>query len=160
MSIALAALLFTLVPQDEIFSGPQNGEKTAGFTVFDIDTRKEVDYVSEWKGAPTVIVFIHELTRPGFALMRPIDRYIQIKSVRGLKGGFVSLVDDRDQAERHLPVVKNSVFLKSPLAISVDGKEGPGARWSARSRKITSPGRHGRVQVPSTMPREWASGPT
>ena len=137
MSIALAALLATLVPQDEIFSGPQKGEKTAGFTVFDIDTRKEVDYVSEWNGAPTVIVFIHELTRPGFALMRPIDRYAQMKGVRGLKIVYVSLADDRDQAERHLPVVKKSVFLRSPLAVSVDGKEGPGAYGLNREVTLT-----------------------
>ena len=37
MWIALAATLLTLAPQDEIFSGPQKGEKTAGFTVFDLE---------------------------------------------------------------------------------------------------------------------------
>ena len=110
MWIALAATLLTLAPQDEIFSGPQKGEKTSGFKVFDLDTRKEVDYVTEWRGAPAVLVFVHELTRPGAALMRPLDRYAQIKSVRGLKIAFVSLVDDRDQAERHLPVVKGRLI--------------------------------------------------
>ena len=137
MWIALAATLLTLAPQDEIFSGPQKGEKTPGFTVFDLDTRKEVDYVTDWRGAPSVLVFVHELTRPGAALMRPLDRYAQIKSVRGLKIAFVSLVDDRDQAERHLPVVKGAIFMKSPLGISVDGKEGPGAYGLNREVTLT-----------------------
>src|SRR6185295_3027943 len=103
------------------------GEKTAAFKVFDVGSRQDVDYVADAKGAPTLIVFIHELSRPGAALMRALDDYGQVKQVRGLRLFFVSLAEDRDGAERHLPLVVKSLNLKSPIGISLDGREGPGA---------------------------------
>ena len=136
MSVLLAALTF-LVCQDEKFSGPQKGEKTATFKVFDVGSRQETDYVADAKGAPTVVVFIHELSRPGAALMRALDDYGQVKQARGLRTFFVSLNDDRDGAERHLPAVVKSLNLKSPIGISLDGKEGPGAYGLNREIMLT-----------------------
>jgi len=124
--IAMTALLLAIA-QDAKFSGPQAGEKTPGFKVFDVGTRQEVDYVADGKGAPTLLVFIHELTRPGAALMRALDEYGQIKQARGLRTQFVVLVEDRDAAERHIPNVVKSINLRCPIGISLDGKEGPGA---------------------------------
>ncbi len=137
MRIAIALILLSQAAQDAKFSGPQKGEKTPGFRVFDVGTRAEADYVAEWKGAPTVLVFIHELTRPGAQLMRAIDDTGQIKQARGLKTLFVSLSDDRDGAERKLPQVIKSISLKSPVGISVDGKEGPGAYGLNREVTLT-----------------------
>ncbi len=137
MTLMLAALLATQAATDEKFSGPQKGEKTAGFVVFDVGSRKELDFVGEGKGAPTLLVFIHELTRPAAALMRALDDYGQVKQVRGLRSLFVSLSEDRDGAERKLPQVVKSINLKSPLGISVDGKEGPGAYGLNREVGLT-----------------------
>jgi hypothetical protein len=137
MTLALAALVLALAPQDARFSGPQKGEKTPGFKVFDVGTRQEVDYVADGKGGPMLLVFIHELTRPGAALMRALDDYGQIKQPRGLRTHFVSLSEDRDGAERHLPNVVQSLNLKSPLGISLDGKEGPGAYGLNREVMLT-----------------------
>lgn len=136
MSIFTAAVL-VIGAQDEIFSGPQPGEKTPGFTVFDIGSRREVDYVAEWKGAPTLLIFVHELTRPGAALMRPLDEYAQVKKVRGLRALVVSLAEDRDEAERRLPMVKGAIQLKTPWGVSVDGPEGPGAYGLNREVTLT-----------------------
>ena len=135
MSFVAAFALWALLGQDEIYSGPQKGEKAPGFTVFDVASREEVDPVGGWEGAPGLIVFIHEVTRPGAQLMRPLDDTAQIKKKRGLKALFVSLPDDRDEAERRLPVIAKAIGLKSPLSISVDGKEGPGAY--GLNRKVT-----------------------
>jgi len=137
MILALASLVLALAPQEAKFSGPQKGEKAPGFKVFDVGTRQEMDYLSDGKGAPTLLVFIHELTRPGAALMRPLDEYGQIKAARGLRTHFVSLSEDRDGAERHLPNVVKSLNLKSPLGISLDGKEGPGAYGLNREVMLT-----------------------
>jgi hypothetical protein len=127
MQVLLAALLLTQAATDEKFSGPQKGEKTAGFVVYDVGLRKEVDFVGEGKGAPALLVFIHEFTRPAAGLMRALDDYAQVKQVRGLRTIFVSLSEDRDGAERRVPQIIQSIKLKSPVGISVDGKEGPGA---------------------------------
>jgi hypothetical protein len=137
MTVALAALLLALAPQDAKFSGPQKGEKTPGFKVFDVGTRQEMDYVADAKGGPVLLVFIHELTRPGAGLMRALDEYGLIKQARGLRTHFVSLSEDRDGAERHLPNVVKSINLRSPLGISLDGKEGPGAYGLNRDVMLT-----------------------
>ena len=119
MNVALAALLLACAPQDTKFSGPQKGEKTPGFKVFDVGSRQDVDYLTDAKGGPVVVVFIHELTRPGGALMRALDDFGQIKQARGLRTFFVSLSEDRDGAERPLPNVGRSLNLKGPMGISL-----------------------------------------
>lgn len=137
MGLVIAALVLALGVQDPKFSGPQKGEKTPAFKVFDVGSRQEADYIADGKGAPCVLIFIHELTRPGGALMRALDEYGQIKQGRGLRTQFISLSEDRDGAERHLPVVIKSLNLKCPLGISVDGKEGPGAYGLNREVMLT-----------------------
>lgn len=137
MGMLLAALLSTLATQDPKLSGPQPGEKTSGFKVFDVGRRQELDYIAEGKGAPTVLVFIHELTRPGGALMRALDEVGRIKQARGLRTLFISLSEDRDGAERHLPQVVKSLNLQCPLGISLDGKEGPGSYGLNREVMLT-----------------------
>ena len=137
MTLALPVLLLALTAQEGKYSGPQPGEKTAGFKVFDVGSRQDVDYVADAKGGPTLLVFIHELTRPGAALMRSLDEYGQIKQARGLRTLFVSLSEDRDGAERHLPNVIKSLHLKCPMGISLDGKEGPGAYGLNREVMLT-----------------------
>ncbi len=137
MGILVSTLLLALAAQDAKLSGPQPGEKASAFKVFDVASRKETDYVAEGKGAPAVLVFIHELTRPAAALMRALDDYGQVKELRGLRTRFISLSEDRDGAERHLPVVIKSLNLKCPMGISLDGKEGPGAYGLNRDVMLT-----------------------
>ena len=134
MSLLLTLLLMA---QEATLSGPQPGEKTPGFKVFDVGSRQEADYVADAAGGPVVLVFIHELTRPGGALMRALDDYGRIKEARGLRTRFISLSEDRDGAERRLPVVVKALGLKNPLGISVDGKEGPGSYGLNREVMLT-----------------------
>ncbi len=137
MNLVLATLVLAVAAQDAKFSGPQKGEKAASFKVFDVGTRRELDVLADAKGAPTLLVFIHELSRPGAALLRALDEHGQIKQVRGLRTLFVSLSEDRDGAERHLPVVVKALNLRSPMGISLDGKEGPGAYGLNREVMLT-----------------------
>ncbi len=114
---------------DELFSGPQKGEKTPPFKVLDLsgpNSGKEIDYVGEWKGAPTLICFIHTLTRPGAQLMRRLDDHGD-RNKSTLKTLFVSLTADLQATERQLPHSIKALSLKCPAAISLDGAEGPGA---------------------------------
>src|SRR5436190_18577301 len=138
MTMTLAVLLLAVTAQDPKYSGPQKGEKAPGFKVFDVGARRDADYLAEGKGGPAIVVFIHELTRPGAALMRALDEYGQIKQARGLRTLFVSLSEDRDGAERHLPNVMKSLNLKSPMGISLDGKEGPGSDGLNREGRLTT----------------------
>ena len=133
----MLALALSLLVQEAKFSGPQKGEALRGFVAFDVASRKESDPVAEGKGAPILLVFIHELSRPAAALMRALDETGQVKRVRGLRTLFVSLAQDRDGAERHLPLVVKSLNLRCPLGISVDGPEGPGAYGLNREVALT-----------------------
>ena len=130
----LALVLSLLAAQDAKFSGPQKGEALPPFVVFDVASRKDLEI---GPGAPLLLVFIHELSRPAAALMRALDETGQVKRVRGLRTHFVSLAQDRDGAERHLPQVVKSLNLRCPLGISVDGPEGPGAYGLNREVALT-----------------------
>jgi hypothetical protein len=58
--------------------------------------------------------------------MRALDAFYQRRAGDGLKLGFVFLTADRSRSEQHLPLVATSLKMATPLALSVDGPEGPG----------------------------------
>ncbi len=132
MMLALLALLVQR-EQEKPLSGPQKGEKTPAFKVLDLEG-KERDWVTEWKGAPALIVFVHELTRPGAQLMRKLDDHA---ARRGIKSLLVLLGDDVNKNERYAPVLQGIVKFKSTLGVSPDGKEGPGAYGLNKEVQVT-----------------------
>src|SRR5215468_6444094 len=78
---ALGMLLFLGLhasAQDRVIYGPQAGEKLKPFKVFPVagpDAGKEKDFLAEFKGAPTVLVFFHTLERSSQPLIRAVDQY-------------------------------------------------------------------------------------
>ena len=147
--LACAVLAVAEEEPEQIFSGPQAGEKTPGFKVYDVNgpnRGKEVDYVSGFDKGPALILFVHELTRPGARVIRGLDEYAWRKRDFGLNSLFVVLSDDQDHSERRLPIVARSIRLKNTLSISVDGIEGPGAYGLNREVQLTAiVARHGVV---------------
>lgn len=135
MKQLLVLALFTLLlapvgaqAQEPVFSGPQPGERITPFKTFapvGPDAGKEVDYVARYQGAPSVLVFVHGLERSMAPLLTTIDQYAFEKGDR-LKAVFVFLTADRVGLEQRLPLVGRSLQMRSPLAISLDGAEGPG----------------------------------
>jgi hypothetical protein len=85
--------------------------------------------------APTVLIFVHEATRPGLQLMRPLDWYGQKLASEGVVTHFVWLTADRSKTEDWLRTARASLNLKSPVSISMDGIEGPGSY--GLNRKVT-----------------------
>ena len=129
----LAALLLAGVTppaaaQEKLFSGPQPGEKLTPFRVFDTtgpNRGKEVDYVTQFGGAPTVVVFVHALERSLIPLLNTVDQY-GAEHKDALKTVLVFLTDDRVASEQRLPLVAQSLRSQAPFTISLDGPEGPG----------------------------------
>lgn len=114
--------------QERVFSGPQPGEKTTPFRVLDLSgpqKDREVDYVTEFKGAPTVIVFVHALERSIVPVLNVLDQYGAEKK-EGLKTLLVFLSDDRAMSQQRLPLVRQSLNLQAPVTLSLEGAEGPG----------------------------------
>jgi hypothetical protein len=114
---------------EKVFSGPQPGEKLTAFKVLAVhgpQAGKEVEMIGELKGAPTVLLFVHEWTRPMLQLARGVDAFGAKWAADGLATHFVMLSADKAKAEEYLTKAKGSLNLKSPSSVSLDGLEGPG----------------------------------
>lgn len=131
----MLALLLLALAQDPAFSGPQKGEKTPGFKVLDPSKNQEVDYIAEFNGAPTLLIFIHEVTRPAAQLFRRLDDHAA--SRMGLRSLIVLLSEDQNKTERYAPVLQGAAKLKGTIGVSIDGKEGPGSYGLNKEMTVT-----------------------
>ncbi len=92
---------------DVIFSGPQPGEKTTGFKVIAIGGEadsKERDPIAENAGAPTALVFVHQMERSLLPLLRVIEQYGAERQDR-IKTEVIFLAADRRSGEEHVRAV-------------------------------------------------------
>lgn len=121
---------------DPVFSGPQPGEKATAFKVADaagpaagrereIRPAGEAGGDGKAGGKPVVLVFVHGIERSIVPLVTVVDEYGHQRR-ETLSTTFVFLSADRTALEKRVPLVGQSLDLKSPLVISVDGAEGPG----------------------------------
>ena len=139
--ILLSGLLFlgqASGADDKVFSGPQVGEKLPPFKVRGVydDAGKELDFVTQAKGKPIVLVFVHDFNRPSAAMTRVLMDYAASRARDGLACGVVWLSDDATEAEATLKRVRHAMP-KAPVGISPDGKEGPGSYGLNRNVTLT-----------------------
>jgi hypothetical protein len=107
-------------------SGPAVGEKLGDAKVkgvFDPIDGKEINLLDRAKKEPTVIVFVHKITRPTFRLLKEIDAAAEKEEK--LNATFVWLTDDVGKTEEFLNRAKGSLNFKMQVAISLDGNTGP-----------------------------------
>jgi hypothetical protein len=125
---------------DPVFSGPQPGEVLTPFKAQAFSGPRaglEVELPGEFAGKPTVLIFVHEITRPALQLIRPVDRFAARWAAQGLNCRIVWLAADRAQAEQYLERARNSLDLKSPVVIALGGIEGPGNYGLNRNVTLT-----------------------
>src|SRR5262249_42569975 len=100
---------------EKVFSGPQPGEKIAAFkaqAVYGLGAGKEFELA---KGpGPTLLVFVHEITRPALQLMRPVDQFAFSLAKSGLSSQFIFLSADKTKTEQYLTAAQKSLALQSP----------------------------------------------
>ena len=126
----LACLLLASVARaaDAVFSGPQVGEKTSPFKIVDLvgdSAGKEREVISAGDDKPATIVFVHGIERSLLPLLTAIDEYGHQRREQ-MRTVIVLLSGDRADAEKRLPAVNNAIKLNTPIALSIDGAEGPG----------------------------------
>src|SRR5258708_585075 len=88
--------------EERIFSGPQVGEKLAGFKVrgvFEPDAGKDLDFVAAAKSKPIVLVFVHDVNRQSISMVRVLTAYTKSSAKDGLSTGVVWLSEDATEAE-------------------------------------------------------------
>ena len=125
--------------EDPVFSGPQAGEKIANFkarVLFGDLAGKEIDLLEKAGGKPVLFIFVNELTRPSNALTQALMRYVE-QHPQDLYGSLIFLSDDPTATEARLTRARRALPKKAPVAISLDGKEGPGAYGINRNVTLT-----------------------
>lgn len=73
------------------------------------------------------ILFVHVLDRNVAPVLRGLDEIARARQLTGFVARHVFLSADRSEAEARLAAVNRSLRLHSPLMLSIDGAEGPGA---------------------------------
>lgn len=117
---------------DTFPSGPPAGEKLPDFKAhafFGPDAGKEFMLHAKTKGGPTLLIFMHApseigITRPGFQFLKPVDAFAAEQEK--LATQIIWVTGDKDNIEKFLKRAENSLGLKSPVGICLEGgKDGP-----------------------------------
>lgn len=125
---------------DTVFSGPQVGEALSGFEVTSLVGNVEgkvLNPVADAKEEPIVLVFMHELTRPGFGLMRAVTRFAEERKDKGMTIAVVFLTDDATATAKWSKNVQRLFSENVQYGMYMDGKEGPGAYGLNRNVTVT-----------------------
>ncbi len=128
------------VAQEQIYSGPQVGEKLSPFKVrgvFDEDAGKDLDFVGSAAGKPIALIFVHDVNRQSISMTRVLSGYTVSRAKDGLATGVVFLDDDATAAENQLKKMRHALTLEAPLGIFPDGREGPGSYGLNRNVMLT-----------------------
>jgi hypothetical protein len=127
--------------QDEsLFSGPQPGETLPAFTVrmaLGSSAGEEVDFVAKANGKPLLLVFVHDVNRQSISFARILSGYAIQRAKDGLATGVIFLDDDASSAELLVKRIQHALTSEAPTAISLDGREGPGALGLNRKVMMT-----------------------
>ncbi|MBM3996249.1 MAG: hypothetical protein FJ303_19165 [Planctomycetes bacterium] len=126
------ALLTMFLLSGDFVSGPQVGDKLPDFKSHahsGPDKGNEFKILDKTKKGPTLLVFMHApseigITRPGFQFLKPVDKYASENDK--LAAHIVWVTGDKDKIEGWLKRAENSLGLKSPVSICLEGgKDGP-----------------------------------
>ena len=128
-------------PADEaIFSGPQAGEplpELSAISVIGKQTGKEIVLVQEEQQAPTLLIFVHNITRPSIGLARTLSGYAHSRAGDGLQTAVIFLTDDPTEGETRIKRMQHALTAEVPTGISPDGAEGPGSYGLNRNVSLT-----------------------
>lgn len=138
--VLLPSAAFSQDGETEVFSGPQVGEPLPGFSMTVALGGKpgsEVDFVSAAGDSPVVVIFIHQLTRPGFALANAVMKYSgDVEDVK-IHRGICFLSQDPTQAQTQIDRAKRYFPKDTFVGYSMEGIEGPGSYGLNRNVQVT-----------------------
>jgi len=138
---ATAQVTSDVVPeQAALFSGPQVGEALPPLIVrgaFDAVAGKVIDPVTEAGQNPIVLIFIHDVNRLAISFGRTVSEYTNSRAADGLASAVILLDDDATTAEATLKRIRHALTDEVTHAVSIDGREGPGAYGLNRNVMLT-----------------------
>jgi hypothetical protein len=113
---------------DEPVSGPKVGEVAKGFEVevaTGDDAGKTLDLLKPLKDKPVLLIFVGEMTRPAFGLLKVLDKYGRLRQPEGLEVRIVRVTDDAAGAAKHAKLLFDQYDVKSTAGVARGGKTGP-----------------------------------
>jgi hypothetical protein len=119
---------FSVSRADEPVSGPKVGEIAGGFEMevaTGDDAGKTLDPLKPLKDKPVLVIFISEMTRPGFGLLKLLDKYGRLRQPEGLEVLIVRVTDDATGAAKHAKILYDLYDVKSTAGVATGGKSGP-----------------------------------
>ena len=125
---------------ERVFSGPQIGEKIAPFKirgVFGDDAGKDIDLIARAGGKPMMLIFLHTFNESVFGMMRILTNYAEKRQKAELMTGVIWLSGDPNELEVKLKRAQRAMPKNTPIGISPDGQEGPGAYGLNRKVSVT-----------------------
>ena len=127
---ALVMASAVLADEPEVLSGPQPGEKLTPFTVrgvFGDASGTNIELAPDDHRGPTVLVFIHQTTRPALAISRLISKFSASRVEYKLQAAVIFLTDDVNATETWMHSAEKALPAEAAVGISPDGIEGPAA---------------------------------
>jgi len=129
-----------LLAQDEVqqvFSGPQPGESMEAFDVqyaFGVTAGSTMEPLKEAGDKPTLLIFVHQFTRPSHALTRVLIKFAE-QHQKTLYTNMIFLTADVTAMQQRLTRARQALPTKTHVTIAPQGIEGPGAY--GLNRKVT-----------------------
>jgi hypothetical protein len=129
-----------LLAQDEVqqvFSGPQPGESMEAFDVqyaFGVTAGSTMEPLKEAGDKPTLLLFVHQFTRPSHALTRVLIKFAE-QHQKTLYTNMIFLTADVTAMQQRLTRARQALPTKTHVTIAPQGIEGPGAY--GLNRKVT-----------------------
>ena len=126
--------------QNTIYSGPQPGEPLPSFAALAVNgphAGREFDFIEEYGDSPILLIFAHYIDRNVYRILWPCDRYAAERASAGLRTLYVFLAPDKLSGERRMAQVVKSLSLEVPVAVSLEGLEGPGAYGLNKEAGVT-----------------------
>lgn len=113
---------------DDPVSGPKVGNLADGFEI-ELATGDQAgttaDALKALEDKPVIVIFVNELTRPGFRLLKLLDQYARVRQPEGLEAVIVWTTDDAPAALRRAKLYYDQYDVKSTAGVAKDGKSGP-----------------------------------
>ena len=134
---------------DTLYSGPQPGERLLPFEAqigLGEKRGKRIDFISEIDAEPLMLIFVHNVTRPGLAVVRQVVDYGEKNTNGQLRIGLIFLSDNPTKTLQFLQRARHAIPQSVMVGVSSDGIEGPGSYGLNRKMTLTLLlGREGRV---------------
>lgn len=124
----------------KLLSGPQPGEKLPPLKVRIVigdHAGKDVDIVSNAKGKPTFLIFMNEWNETVAEMMRVLTLYAEQRASPQLVAGVVWLTSDANDLGPKLEQARPHMPRNTPVGMSLEGPEGPGAYGLNRHAQMT-----------------------